>query len=251
MIASRRAITRHSSSALPSPFVFGFCLALAAGIAASPARAQSPTQPEARVIVVGEGSVALAPDYAEIRSGVTTRGKTAKEATDANAKAMTAVIAALTGSGIARNDIQTSRFSLQPVYVQQSGAEPKLSGFSTANQVLVKIRDVSQTGDILDRLVGAGATDIGNIQFLNADPSKALDQAREAAFADARRKAELYAKASGLVLGRVAWISEESAALPAMPMAAMRAAVSPASVPIASGEETMNVRITVGFGIAP
>lgn len=54
--------------------------------AALPARADdAKPAPEARIIVIGEGSVSAAPDYARITSGVTTRAKTAKEASDANA----------------------------------------------------------------------------------------------------------------------------------------------------------------------
>ena len=60
----------------------------------------------------------------------------------------------------------------------------------------------------LDRLVAAGVTNVGSIAFLVSDPSKALDQAREAAIADARRKAEIYARASGVQLGKVTWVSE-------------------------------------------
>ena len=68
------------------------------------------------VIVTGEGDVAVAPDHAQITGGVTTRAKSVKEATDANSKAMTAVMAALSEAGIAPKDIQTSRFTIQPVY---------------------------------------------------------------------------------------------------------------------------------------
>jgi uncharacterized protein YggE len=68
--------------------------------------------------------------------------------------------------------------------------EPKLVGYSVSNQVRVKIRQITKVGKILDRLVTAGAMDIGNISFLVSDPSKALDEARKAAIADARRKAE-------------------------------------------------------------
>ena len=113
----------------------------------------------------------------------------------------------------------------------------------------MKIHQLSKLGDILDRLITAGATDVGNIQFLLADPSKALDQAREAAVADARRKAELYARASGVSLGRVVWITEDSGYAPPMLMKAMPAARA-ASVPIAIGEDTLQARITVGFDIA-
>jgi hypothetical protein len=228
--------------------------AVAAVLSIAPAAAQTPQQtvPEARIVVAGEGSVSVAPDYAQIRAGVTTRAKTAAEATDANAKLMAAVIAALTNAGIARDDIQTAQFSVSPVYtMSQPGNEQKLSGFSASNEVSVKIRQLGKLGDILDRLAAAGATDIGNIAFQHSDLSKALDQAREAAVADARRKAELYAHAAGLTLGAVVWISEDSNAAPPMFAQTFRAkAATAAPTPIMSGEDTLRVQITVGFDVA-
>ncbi|MGD0335177.1 MAG: SIMPL domain-containing protein [Xanthobacteraceae bacterium] len=209
---------------------------------------QSQLPPERSVIVIGEGSVSLPPDYARVRGGVTTRAKTAKEATEANTKAMAAITAMLLNAGTAQNDIQTSRFSVQPIYEShQSGTEQRLSGFSVSNQVNITIRQIDKVGEILDRLVTTGATDVGNVEFLHSDPSKALDQAREAAVADARRKAELYAHASGLTLGGVSWITEDSRYAAPMPMTALRASAAMASVPIATGEDTLHVRITVGF----
>jgi uncharacterized protein len=214
--------------------------------------AQQPQQPqqapEARIVVMGEGSISVTPDYAQIRSGVTTRAKTVKEGVDANSKLMVAIIAALKDAGIAEKDIQTARFSIQPVYTpQEPRTEPKLSGYSVSNQVNVTIREIGKVGDVLDRVVAAGATDAGNVSFLVSDASKALDQAREAAIADARRKAEVYAKASGVQLGRVEWITEDSGSGPSVPTMA-RAEAAP--VPIASGENTLRVRVTVGFDIA-
>ena len=112
------------------------------------------------------------------------------------------------------------------------------------------IRQIGKVGDILDRLVTAGATDVGSVEFLHSDLSKALDQAREAAVADARRKAELYAHAAGLTLGSVTWITEDSGYAPPMPMAMRTAGAIAASVPIAAGEDTLRVRITVSFDMA-
>ena len=40
------------------------------------------------------------------------------------------------------------------------------------------MRQIAKLGEILDRLVAAGATDLGDIEFLRSDPAKALDQAR-------------------------------------------------------------------------
>jgi uncharacterized protein len=111
----------------------------------------------------------------------------------------------------------------------------------------VKIRRIDNLGEILDRLVAAGATDVGNVALLVSDTSKALDQAREAAMADARRKAEVYARAAGVRLGPVEWITENSGFAPPVPA---RASTMAASVPISTGEDTLRARITVRFGIA-
>jgi uncharacterized protein YggE len=87
--------------------------------------------------------------------------------------------------------------------------------------------------------------------FLVSDPSKALDQARKAAITDARRKAEVYAEASGLRLGRVIWITEDSGFAPSVPMQARGASAALAApVVIAPGEDTSRVKVTVGFDIA-
>jgi uncharacterized protein YggE len=64
---------------------------------------------------------------------------------------------------------------------------------------------------------------------------------------DARRKAEVYAKAAGQTLGEVVWITEDQGYALPTPSVAMRAAIAP---PIAAGEDTLHVRITVGFGMA-
>ena len=170
---------------------------------------------------------------------------TVKEAINTNSKLMVAIIAALKDAGIAENDIQTTRFSIQPIYTD-SRAEPKLSGYNVSNHVNVTIRGIGKVGELLDRAVAAGATDVGNLSFLISDASKALDQAREAAIADARRKAVVYAKASAVRLGRVEWISADTGGGP--PVLANKLREAPA--PIASGEDTVRVRVTVGFQIA-
>jgi uncharacterized protein len=231
----------------------GVAIAAVAIFVAPCAQAQQPPAPaEARVIVIGEGSVHVASDYAQIRGGVTTKGKTVKEATDANSKVMAAITAALLSAGIAQSDIQTAQFSIQPVYAPpQPQTEPKLVGYSVSNQITVTVRALGKVSDTLDRMVDAGATDVGNVSFLHSDPAKALDQAREAAVADARRKAELYARIAGFTLGRVAWLTEDTGMMPPVATPMFRAQASMAApVPISAGEDTLRVQITVGYDIA-
>src|SRR5690349_12028416 len=120
------------------------CAVLSAAIICVPSVQAQPSQPEARLIVVGEGSVRVAPEYAQVTTGVTTKANTVKQATDANSKLMAAVTAALVQSGIAEQDIQTSRFSIQPLYTNEPRAEPKLAGYSVSNQVTIKIREIGK-----------------------------------------------------------------------------------------------------------
>jgi hypothetical protein len=224
-----------------SAIVFG------AAVSASAQQPQLPqSSPQARIVVTGEGTVSVAPDSALLTSGATTRAKTVRDATSANSKTMAAVTAALLDAGIAEKDIQTSRFSVQPVYASaQPGTEQKLTGFSVSNEVNVTIRQIGKVGDVLDRVIAAGATDVGGVEFLHSDIAKLLDQARSAAVADARRKAELYAQASGVDLGAVVWITEQGAP----DVARLRSTIARKPLPISAGEDSLQASVTVGFDI--
>ena len=214
----------------------------AATMALAPARAA-----ERLVTVTGEATVAVAPDAAVIRIGVNSQDKTAREASEANAKQMTAVLAAIKDTGIADRDIQTSRLSLQPQYDPNKGGTARLTGFQATNQVTVKIRDIDKLPALLDRAIAAGANEMSGIEFVITEQSKLLDRARDDAIADVRRKAELYAQAAGSKLGPVASITEEGSAAPPRPMQAMRAG----AVPIAPGEQTLKAMVTVSYELTP
>jgi uncharacterized protein YggE len=204
------------------------------------------------VVVVGEGKVTVPPDLAQVRSGVTTTAKTVKEAVETNSRTMAAAITSLTESGIAQRDVQTSQFSIQPVYTPpDQHSETKLTGYRVSNQVTAKVRHIDKLGDVLERLVAAGATDVWTVEFLVSDPSRALDEAREAAIADARRKAEVFARAAGVNVGRVVSIEEAGAALPVAMAPRMQTLGGPAPpVPVVTGENTLRAMVTVGFDLA-
>ena len=217
-----------------------FRLAVAA-IALAPMSSQAA---EKLLTVIGEATVAVAPDIAVIRIGVTSQGKTAHEASDANATQMTKVLAAIKGTGVADRDVQTSRLSLQPQYDQNKSGTARLLGFQVSNQVTIKIRDTGKLPVILDTAIAAGANEMSGIEFVVSEQSKLLDQVRDDAIADARRKAELYAKAANVKLGKVMAISEEGSGSPPRPvMQAMRAG----AVPVAPGEQMLRASVTVSY----
>jgi uncharacterized protein YggE len=223
--------------------------AVAATLLATPTSAQM--MPPPAISVTGEANVSVAPDQAQIDGGVTSDARTAREASEANNAAMGKVLLALKSVGIDGKDYQTSRLSLQPQFATPSkGSErPGIVSFRASNRVTVRIRDVTKVANVIDALVTAGANEIGGINFTVTQPSKHLDEAREKAIADARRKAEIYAKAAGVTLGEPISISEEGAPVPmyrgkmAAPMAA--------GAPVAQGEETLSVTVSVSWAIKP
>ena len=85
---------------------------LAAALLAAPALAQ--TERPAMISVTGEATVSVAPDQAEIEAGVTSDGKTARAASDANNATMGQLLLALKATNIDSRDVQTSLLSLQP-----------------------------------------------------------------------------------------------------------------------------------------
>jgi uncharacterized protein YggE len=220
-------------------------LILAAWLAAAavfPAAAQPEKMPSL-ITVTGEGEVAIVPDLAILSGGVTTNGKTAREASEANARMMNAVMSALKAAGIAQQDVQTARLSLHPVRDNKNN-ELRVIGFQATNQVSVKIRDVAKIADVIDRLIGAGANDISGLQFVVSSPSKPLDQAREAAIADARRKAETYARAANVKLGAAISITEDGSVAPPVPLP-MRMAKE--ATPVSPGEQVQKISVSVSY----
>jgi uncharacterized protein YggE len=222
---------------------------LAGTLLAAPAVAQ--TVPPPMISVTGQAEISVPPDQAQIEAGTTTEAKTARDASEANNATTGKLLLALKAANIDEKDIQTSRLSLQPESApSRPNGPPTVIGYRASNHVTVRLRDVTKAASTIDLLVGAGATDIGGINFIVSNASKLLDEARSQAIADARRKAEIYAGAAGVTLGAPLSISEGGNLLPyrrmAVGMAAMAAA---APVPVAQGEETLQVTVNVSWAI--
>src|SRR5690606_28566066 len=100
--------------------------------------------------------------------------------------------------GIAERDIQTSGISLGAQYdYDQENRRQVFRGYQVSNRVSVKLREVPRTGEVLDALVAAGATDLSGPDFSIEDDTGARAQARKAAMESAQAQALEYARATG------------------------------------------------------
>jgi uncharacterized protein YggE len=160
------------------------------------------------------------------------------------------VLQALKGAGIDAKDVQTSRLSLQPQNASNRTGPSAITGYRASNRVTIRVRDVSKVASVIDTLVGAGANEIGGIQFTVSQASKWLDEARDKAVADARRKAEIYARAAGVALGAPLSISEENSPEPIRYRGKVSAGMA-AGATVAQGEETLSVTVNVSWAIKP
>ena len=211
----------------------------------SPALAAAPRT----LSMSGHGEVQAAPDQAQVTAGVTTAAPTAAAALSANTARMKTVFAALEKIGVPEKNIQTVNFSVSPQYTNGADNQPpRLTGYQVSNDVALRLDDVSRLGAALDALVGAGANQMNGISFSIRDPAPLLDKARADAVANARARAQTYARAAGVTLGPILSISEGGGDAPrplykAVMMSAARA------VPVAAGEESVTADVAMVWEI--
>lgn len=201
--------------------------------------------------VSADGTSEARPDLATLNVGVTTEGQTAQAALQENSRRMAALTQALRRAGVAERDIQTSNVSVYPQQQYREGQEPLITGYQANNTVTAKVRNIENTGRVIDAAVAAGGNNINGVSFSHANPEAQLDIARRDAIAEARRRAELYASALNMRVVRVVAVSEGGGYSPPIPfpMAARMDAAVPAAPPppIAPGEIETRVSVNVTF----
>jgi uncharacterized protein YggE len=219
----------------------------------------SPTQPSTIAGVGGPGitmsgraDVAGTPDTLRLDLSVVATASSVSEALAKANGSANAVQKSLLGSGVAKKDLQTSGLNIAPSYDYANPGAPRLTGFEVSESLSAKLRDLGRAGDAIGKAVGAGgnAVRVNGVSLDLEDTGVLVSQARGSAFADARNKAEQYAKAAGRSLGDVVSIAE-SVANPSpitVPSAAM--ATKQADVPIQPGSQEVSVTVTVVFAMS-
>jgi uncharacterized protein YggE len=182
--------------------------------------------------------------------GVQTEAEEAATALTENNQLMQALVDELKDAGIAEDDIQTQVVRLNARYEESTtvGGERELVGYAAINVVEARVREINTVGNILDAAVQAGGNRIEGIRFEISDPSAYLEQAREAAWNDARQKAEQLTNLAGAELGDVLTINE-SGGVP-RPIAERPAMVeAAAAVPVEPGSQTIEVNLQVSWSL--
>jgi len=220
--------------------------------------AQTPPGPAPReaaawqtVSVTGVGRVSLTPDRASFTVGVQTVAPSLGAATQENAARMTAIVAALRKAGATDRELRTTGLSIFPQQAAQEGKPPRVVAYQVSNNVTVTRDDVATVGRLLEAAVQAGANTVSGVSFSVSDPARGRDTGLQAAFAEAKAKADVLARAAGRSIGRALAITEGGAAMPPVPMPMYRhaemAETASFAAPVESGAEEITFTVSVVF----
>jgi uncharacterized protein YggE len=205
------------------------------------------------ITVTGTGKIVYTPDVGYITVGVSSNGETAAEAWGKNEAIVKKIFTALKELGVQEKDFKTTNLNVQPRYLHKKDQAPKLIGYTASYDLVVTVRKLPQMGELLDRMVDAGANRNMNISFGCSNRDELMDQARVKAVAEARKRANLYVTGASpsARLGDVLAISDGSHHFdrPMFPVDVQLVREGKASLPIAAGEQEMSVAITIRWAI--
>jgi uncharacterized protein YggE len=247
-------MTHHLGPVVALALALSGAPARAAPVAPAPPPAPEPpvhgARPTRLVRVSGEGRVAVAPDVAYVVAGVETTGKALAPAVADAAARTRRVLDAVAKAGVAERDVQTTRHDVQAERPWVNGRQGDVTGYTVADEVRIKVRDLSKLGVILDRVVAVGSNTVRGLTFERDDPTPARADALARAVVAARVKAEAMAKAAGVTLGEPIALEEagEARPIPVMQREGVAAARA-AAAPVATGTLDVTAEVTVTFAL--
>ncbi len=214
--------------------------------ASSPALAEVSPQ----IAVTGTGEIMAVPDMATVSLGVSHDAITASDALSGMSVAMERILARVIAAGIDEADFQTGTLRLNQRFEPMDNGRRVPSGYTAFSNLNVRVLALDTLGEVLSAVVTDGANQMHGLSFDIADRSELLIQARQAAVADARAKAEVYANAAGVELGEVISIAESGASgLPQSVRMEGGFASARADVPVAAGELAVTAQINITWAL--
>lgn len=210
--------------------------------------AETPT-----VQVSSSGWVEKAPEVAQVTLAVETVGKTAKEASKANAGRMVRVMKALLKAGVEKSLIRTVGYHVYPRYDDESrrGRELEPVGYTASNSIEVTVDPVDRAGDVIDAAIEAGANRSNQLEFGLKDPDAAHLEALADAMRRARMQANVLARSVGKYVGDAVLISTHGDESPGRYLMGMRAMKEDAGTPIEGGPIRTTASVEVTFVLTP
>lgn len=205
-----------------------------------------------KLSVTGQSSTLVANDAARLSLGVQATRPSPRIALQAASRQMQRVISAVKAAGIAPSDIRTQNLALSRLVTRLKGGRTKSRGYRATQSIRVIVRDVDSIGVLVQRAVGAGATQVSGPDFFVLDASRLYREALGLAFDDAEAAAEVLAQRAGARLGPVLSIDERTSNEPEPQVVADAPSGAPAAPqapppPVQAGQTRVDATVDVVF----
>lgn len=204
--------------------------------------------------VDGAGQAEAAPDMATVVLGVTTHARDAATAQNDNAHTAGMIQQSVRALGIPAKDIQTTNYTFRPTYRTEENHQNEISGYTVDNSIVVTVKDIKQTGKVIDAALKSGANTVSSLSFGATDTKAVREAALQKACADARTKANVIAKSLGCRIVGIQNVTESTGDLGVRrynaPMLMAMKAGNSADTPIEAGTLTMQANVHIDFILA-
>lgn len=209
--------------------------------------------------VTGEGKVDAIPDSATVRLGVLAKAATKEEAKNILNTNINKVIGVVKALGVEDKDIKSDNFNIYPEYgavvrtipeISQPEDQNKITGYTGNTNLTITVKTADLANKIVDAGVAVGANQVGGIDFQVKDKDAALNQARELAVADAKKKAEDAARIAGFKLGKVINYAEgQGGGYPVPMLSKAEDAQGGAATNVQPGTNEISLTVTLSYEI--
>ena len=198
------------------------------------------------ITVTGAGSAEAPADLLRFTLGIGHDAGDVADAVDTVGDKTTKVIAALRDQGVGADDIRTTGVNVHPNYGMEPGQVP---AYRASHSIQVETKDLDAFSRLLTAAIDAAGNDlmVEQVGFDVADKSALVEQAREAAVADARQRAEQLARLAGRELGRVESVEESPLSGP-IPIGVRQASSKAGAAPglsVEPGRQTVEIAVTI------
>ncbi|GLX68202.1 SIMPL domain-containing protein [Paenibacillus glycanilyticus] len=152
--------------------------------------------------VMGQGIATAMPDETVVTLGVSEEGDSLSELQTNQAEKIDAIIHAILGLGVPREQISTAQYSIEPQYDFVDGKQV-FRGYRAVHLLRITISGANDVGQIIDSAVAQGANTVTDVSFRSTQASEASRKALTLAVRDAEAKALTIAAALGVSLSAV------------------------------------------------
>jgi uncharacterized protein YggE len=196
------------------------------------------------VSVASTASVGTAPDEAVVTVEVLAEDPQSSAAYEKGQADTDAVLTAVEGAGVSRDDIETTDVGLQRV-VRDRKTPQEHTVYVARNRLSITVTNLDTVGDVVSAAVEGGADRIDGVRFQVSDQAVARNEAIAEAVRGARAKAESAAEAAGANLGGVVRIEEGNVSTPSFDAVGYARGFTLQAAPSIVAPQELQTKVTV------